>query len=124
MGAKFCLFIGSIYGGLSVVLGAFGAHYLKTRISQEMLTVFEVGVRYQMYHALALCLIGLAGSSLYLSYSALAMTVGTLLFSGSLYLLVFTGVRRFGAITPIGGVFLIIGWVLLAVYSLQMVSDR
>lgn len=123
MSSKICLFMGALLGGLSVLFGAFGAHYLKTRLSQEMLTIFEVGVRYQMYHALALCIIAVAGVSSYLSYSALAMFLGTLLFSGSLYLLVFTEVRQFGAITPIGGLLMTVGWVLLGVYSFQMVSN-
>ena len=91
---------------IAVAAGAFGAHALKARITPEMLAVFEVGVRYQMYHALGLfaCAWGvtkwpgaLAASSGWL------FIAGTVVFSGSLYLLALTGVRALGAITPLGG---------------------
>ncbi len=88
--------LGSIFAGLAVAAGAFGAHSLKTVLSADMLAVFDTAVRYQMYHALALCVLGI------------------LLFSGSLYLLALTGVRWLGALTPLGGVVLMAGWASLA----------
>ena len=113
------LFLGSLFGGLGVVLGAFGAHTLKTRLTQELLAVFETGVRYQMYHALALLFVALVAekrpADRLLTAGGWLLVVGTLLFSGSLYVLVLGGVRWLGAITPVGGTALIIGWFCLAV---------
>lgn len=109
--------IGSISAFLAVVLGAFGAHSLKNRLSPEMLNIFEVGVRYHMYHALALIAVAWAsvrwpsGSIIAAGWLFLA---GTIIFSGSLYLLSMTGLRWLGAITPIGGAAFLLGWLLLA----------
>ncbi|MBI2789101.1 MAG: DUF423 domain-containing protein [Elusimicrobia bacterium] len=95
---------------LAVGLGAFGAHALKARLEPDMLAVFETGVRYQVYHALALLLLAsLRGPS----KAAWCFTVGIALFSGSLYLLALTGVRKWGAVTPIGGVLFLAGWLIL-----------
>ena len=111
------LLIGALAGFTGVTLGAFGAHALRGRLSPEMLVVFETGVRYQMYHALAIIAIGLIvtrmGGWLIVSAGWL-MTAGIVLFSGSLYVLAFTGVTLFGAITPIGGVAFLLGWACLA----------
>jgi uncharacterized membrane protein YgdD (TMEM256/DUF423 family) len=109
---------GAIAGFLAVALGAFGAHALKTRLSPEMLNVFEVGVRYHFYHALALLAVAWActrwpGSLT--SASGWLFIAGIVIFSGSLYLLTFSGMRWFGAITPIGGLAFLAGWVLLIV---------
>ena len=114
---RILLIIGSLFAALSVLLGAFGAHALKNRLSIEDLAIFEIAVRYQMYHALGLLFMGVA--SFYLneklvSIPAYFMILGIIIFSGSLLLLVFTNLRWFGAITPIGGFCLIIGWLLLA----------
>ena len=114
---KSLLIIGSVFAALAVLLGAFGAHGLKNRLSIEDLAIFETAVRYQMYHALGLLLMGLA--SFYLteklvSTPAYFLILGIIVFSGSLFLLVFTNLRWFGAITPIGGLCLIIGWLLFA----------
>ena len=109
--------VGSILAGLGVVFGAFGAHALKASLSSEMLGVFETGVRYQMYHALGLMALAWAISRWpepRLAPAAWLLLAGTAIFSGSLYLLVLTGTRWFGAITPIGGVALIVGWGLVA----------
>ena len=111
------LIIGSLFAALSVLLGAFGAHGLKNRLSMEDLAIFETAVRYQMYHALGILLMGVA--SFYLteklvSIPAYFLILGIIIFSGSLFLLVFTNLRWFGAITPIGGLCLIIGWLILA----------
>ena len=111
------LLIGALAGFTGVTLGAFGAHALRGRLSPEMLAVFETGVRYQIYHALAIIATGLIAARMggWLIVSAgWLLTAGIVLFSGSLYLLVFTGVTRFGAITPIGGVAFLLGWACLA----------
>jgi uncharacterized membrane protein YgdD (TMEM256/DUF423 family) len=111
------LLVGAIAGFLGVGLGAFGAHGLRGRLSPEMLAVFETGVRYHMYHALALLLTSLvmARMSGWLVVTAgWCFTVGILLFSGSLYLLAVTGVTILGAITPLGGLAFLAGWACLA----------
>ncbi|HYE64522.1 MAG TPA: DUF423 domain-containing protein [Pyrinomonadaceae bacterium] len=110
--------IGAVSAFLGVAAGAFGAHGLKSRLSAEMLTVFEVGVRYQMYHAFALIVAAWAQTrwpGALVNTSGWLFLVGTALFSGSLYLLSFTGLRWIGAITPLGGVALLAGWLCLAV---------
>lgn len=108
---------GALFGFLGVGLGAFGAHALKTRLSPEMLGIFEIGVRYQMYHALAMVLVGvvaLSRPSGLLTASGMAFAAGVLVFSGSLYVLALTETRWLGAITPLGGLAFLIGWVLFA----------
>jgi len=112
--------VGAIFGGLSVALGAFGAHLLKDAWAShpERLAWFETGAKYQMYHALAIVLVGLLAlhsSTWCTKLAGFAFSIGILLFSGSLYLLAATEVRVLGAITPFGGVSLMIGWVALAV---------
>jgi uncharacterized membrane protein YgdD (TMEM256/DUF423 family) len=116
--------LGAVLGGVAVAVGAFGAHGLQGRVSPEMLNVFEVGVRYQMYHALALVLLGLfAGRGPApapievppgVGPAAWLFLVGVALFSGSLYALVLTGTRWLGAITPLGGVSFLAGWAMFA----------
>ncbi|HTP09448.1 MAG TPA: DUF423 domain-containing protein [Anaerolineae bacterium] len=118
------LLLGSLSGGLAVALGAFGAHALKARLTADQLTTFETGVRYQMYHALVLLAVALAMTRLsttsLLTLAGWLFVAGTLLFSGSLYLLCFTGKRWLGAITPFGGLAFIAGWVCLALTALGM----
>ncbi len=102
---------------VGVAFGAFGAHALRARVSPEDLAIFETGVRYQMYHALALFAVAWAafrwpGTAVHAA--GWMFMVGVLIFSGSLYVLVLTGTRWLGAITPLGGVALILGWGLLA----------
>jgi uncharacterized membrane protein YgdD (TMEM256/DUF423 family) len=108
---------GSISGGLAVALGAFGAHVLKERLAVDMLANFETGTRYQMYHALALLAVAWAASrwpgSALPSAAGWLFLAGTLLFSGSLYVMALTGLRWMGAITPLGGVALVAGWLCL-----------
>ncbi len=109
--------LGSLLAGLAVVLGAFGAHALRARLTPEDLATFEIGVRYHMYHALALLAVAWAlgrWENSVLTVSGWAFVVGITVFSGSLYVLVLTGQRWLGAVTPIGGVALIVGWALLA----------
>lgn len=111
------LVLGAVSAFIGVAAGAFGAHGLKSRLSEEMLNTFEVGVRYQMYHALALIAVAWAQTrwpGTLLTTSGWLFVAGTLLFSGSLYLLSLTGVRWLGAITPLGGLAFLGGWLCLA----------
>jgi len=106
--------IGGVLAFLAVALGAFGAHGLEGRLSLEELATYETAVRYQMYHALALVLLALASAAVPGFRSRLAgwaFTVGILVFSGSLYVLVLTGHRWLGAVTPLGGVAFLVGWI-------------
>lgn len=108
--------IGSLSACLAVAAGAFGAHALKSRLSADLLDIFEIGVRYQMYHALALLSVAWACSrwpGSLTTASGWLFVIGTVIFSGSLYILSMSGVRWFGAITPIGGVAFLAGWVCL-----------
>lgn len=109
--------VGSILAGIAVAAGAFGAHGLKGRIEPQLLEAFATGARYQMSHALAL--LGVAwGVNRWpqagLDLGGWLIAAGTIVFSGSLYLMALTGTRWLGAITPIGGVFMIAGWAVLA----------
>lgn len=117
------LMIAALSGGLSVAAGAFGAHALRARVEPRLLDVFETGARYQMYHALALVavawVVSRAPSSLATSAGWL-FVAGTVVFSGSLYAMTFSGIRALGAITPIGGVCFIAGWVCLALAARQL----
>jgi uncharacterized membrane protein YgdD (TMEM256/DUF423 family) len=111
------LVLGSLFAGAAVALGAFGAHALRGRLSPAMLDVFETGVRYQMYHALALLAVAGAAARWPGAGAAAAgwlFVAGTLLFSGSLYVLTLTGARWLGAVTPLGGAAFILGWLVLA----------
>jgi uncharacterized membrane protein YgdD (TMEM256/DUF423 family) len=115
---KLFLIIGALSAALSVTLGAFGAHALKASLTPELLDTFETGVRYQIYHAFAILVVAFAltrWSSNLVGIAGWAFLAGTILFSGSLYLLALTNTRWLGAITPLGGVAFIAGWILLAV---------
>jgi uncharacterized membrane protein YgdD (TMEM256/DUF423 family) len=110
--------LGALSGALAVMLGAFGAHALRERLTPQLLDTFETGVRYEMYHALAIMFVAFALTRWQSNWIPLAgwwFVVGTLLFSGSLYLLALTGQRWLGAVTPFGGIAFIAGWILLAV---------
>ena len=118
---KTFLLVGAVAGFLAVALGAFGAHGLRSRLSPDMLAVFETAVRYHMYHALAILLVALMLGRFdgwMFRAAGWAFAVGVVLFSGSLYLLAVTGVTILGAITPIGGVAFLAGWLLLIIASL------
>lgn len=110
--------VGAVLAGVGVALGAFGAHGLRGRVEPALLDVFETGVRYHMYHALALLAVGLAAargvSSPLLTAAGWALVIGIVVFSGSLYAMTLSGARWLGAITPIGGVAFLAGWLLLA----------
>ncbi len=112
------MFVGAVMGAVGVAIGAFGAHGLRGRLSPDMLAVFETGVRYHMYHALAI----MATAALFPRVDGRAVVVagwcfagGIVLFSGSLYALALSGVTILGAVTPLGGVLFLIGWISLAV---------
>lgn len=120
--AKLWLALGSGFGALAVMLGAFGAHALKQRLGPEMQAVWRTAVDYHVYHALALLAVGLLARQANLPGLTLAgagFAAGILVFSGSLYLLALTGIRGLGAITPIGGTLLIVGWIALLVTVLR-----
>jgi uncharacterized membrane protein YgdD (TMEM256/DUF423 family) len=111
------LAIGAVLGMCAVILGAFGAHGLEKLVDARQLQRFHTGVEYQFYHALALVLVGLLQMHFthrLLDYAGYAFIVGTLLFSGSLYLYVMTGIVKIAMITPIGGVAFILGWLFFA----------
>ncbi len=109
--------IGALSGAIGVAAGAFGAHALRDKVEPRLLEVFETAARYQMYHALALVGVGLLIArwpSALATSAGWLFVAGTVFFSGSLYAMTFTGIRALGAITPIGGVCFIAGWVCLA----------
>jgi uncharacterized membrane protein YgdD (TMEM256/DUF423 family) len=114
---KTFLFIGALMGGVGVAVGAFGAHGLRGRLTPEMLAIFETGVRYQLYHALAIVLVAavmprLDGRAVVVA--GWGFLTGIVIFSGSLYALALSGVTTLGAVTPIGGLAFLIGWAALA----------
>lgn len=118
--SQLALIFGSIFGGLAIILGAFGAHLLKKKLTSEQLQSFETGVKYQMYHAIVLLILGfnLDISATINAYIIYAFIIGTILFSFSIYGLVLSSAKNkklkfLGPITPLGGLFLVAGWVLL-----------
>lgn len=126
--ARVWLTLGAVYGLLTVSLGAFGAHGLRGRVVDELLVTWGTGADYLAFHALALLACGLLtlhvpGSRL-IRAAAWCFALGSLVFSGSLFLLVLSGVRALGAITPFGGFLLICGWGLLALGSWRGLAPR
>lgn len=117
--AKLFLALGCINAMLVVLIGAFGAHGLKARLTVENMAVFQTGVQYHLYHAVGLILLGLIALQIpitpYLRWSGWLMLVGIVLFSGSLYALSITNIRWLGMITPFGGLAFIIAWLLLTI---------
>lgn len=107
MQSRTTLRLAGICGASAVLLGAFGAHGLKNVLSEGQLTIYETGVRYHAYHALALLACGVRGS---LRFAPWCLLVGILVFSGSLYALALTDIRWLGAITPLGGLAFVAGW--------------
>jgi uncharacterized membrane protein YgdD (TMEM256/DUF423 family) len=119
---KILLSLAACSAMISVVLGAFAAHGLKSKLSETLLNTFQTGVQYQMYHSLALILLAILYRQVpqsLLFYSAGFMFAGIILFSGSLYMLALTQLKWFGPITPIGGVCFIVGWALLIAAALK-----
>lgn len=116
------LALGAGLAGLAVAIGAFGAHGLRATLSAQDLATFETGVRYHMYHALALLAVAWVADrwpGTAVTASGWAFLLGILVFSGSLYVLVLSGQRWLGAVTPLGGVAFLVGWILLAWAALR-----
>lgn len=114
---KLFLLAGSVLGMLGVGLGAFGAHAFKAMLeSTGRLDTYETGIKYMFYHALALVLVGILAKDFTaktLTYSGYSFIFGTIIFTGSLLLICFTGIKIFGAVAPIGGTLMLLGWALL-----------
>jgi uncharacterized membrane protein YgdD (TMEM256/DUF423 family) len=114
--AKLFFILGGVNAALVVMLGAFGAHGLKTKISAEMLAVYQTGVHYHLFHALGLLVVGVVATqivdSVYLRWAGRLMLTGIILFSGSLYIMSVGGVRWLGMVTPFGGLVFIAAWIL------------
>jgi uncharacterized membrane protein YgdD (TMEM256/DUF423 family) len=128
LASRWVLSAGAGLALLAVVLGAFAAHGLKAVLDAQQLTLFETASRYQMYHALALLAVGMMltnpqFSRSLLKLAALAFILGIILFSGSLYLLALVGVSWLGAITPLGGIAFLVGWLVMMVAALKPVRQ-
>ena len=115
--------LGAAFGLLGVAAGAFGAHALRGRLSEELMAVFRTAVEYQFYHVAALLAVGLLARQApgpWLSASGVGFAFGVVVFSGSLYILALSGVRAWGAVTPIGGLALMVGWLCLIVHVARL----
>jgi len=122
---KIFLKAGAISGALAVVLGAFGAHILKTLIAPDMLEVYKTGIQYQVYHTFALLVTAILmkfNPSQTLKWSGYLFIAGIIVFSGFLYLLAITGIKVLGMIVPIGGLMFVAGWICLLVHSIKIRS--
>jgi len=116
------MFIGALFGALAVTLGAFGAHALKKQFDDYQLSIWQTAVEYHFIHAVLLVLIGYflkSSDGIWLKVSAWNVSLGILFFSGSLYALALTKVKMLGAMTPIGGLMFIVGWICLAGWALK-----
>ena len=114
---KLYIIIGSVFAALAILFGAFGSHALKEKLSLEELEIYDIATRYLMFHALGIFGIGILGyqvPSQILIIPFLLMAFGILIFSGSLYLISLSGYKKLGMVTPIGGLALIISWIMLA----------
>jgi len=122
------LLLGSCCAFVGVAMGAFGAHVLKTMMSPELLVVYQTGVTYQMWHAMALICVALISqsnlSSIFLNCAGWLFFTGIVLFSGSLYLLALLNIKWLGMITPVGGICFLGGWLLLVVCSVKNHSNK
>ncbi|MCE0493050.1 DUF423 domain-containing protein [Vibrio salinus] len=126
--SRYFLSVGAFFGATGVILGAFAAHGLKGALSPYLLDVFKTGVFYQLIHSIALILAcvlsfmtsGNPEAQKYFNRSGFCFTIGILCFSGSLYLLAMTGVKWFGPVTPVGGLFFIIGWIMILIAAFKM----
>ncbi|RNF40070.1 DUF423 domain-containing protein [Planococcus salinus] len=122
---KFFLIAGAVNALLSVAFGAFGAHMLEGRVADKYLATWQTAVQYQMFHSIGLMVVALLMSSTLigqlgsLSWAGYLMLAGIVIFSGSLYVLSLTGISVLGAITPIGGVAFIAGWVMLIIAAVK-----
>ena len=120
--------IGAFFGALSVILGAFGAHVLKTTLlSSGRMETYETAIKYLFYHSLALILVGILHKEFtnkWINYSGNCFIIGTIIFSGSLLLLCFSGLKAMGAVAPIGGTFLVLAWVFLFWGFSKKINDK
>jgi uncharacterized membrane protein YgdD (TMEM256/DUF423 family) len=126
--SRYIFACGALLALLAVMLGAFGAHALKSSLDSYALSIFETAARYQMTHAIALLIVGVTGmigvlEQRWLNWAALAFGAGIIFFCGSLYLLAFSGVKWLGAITPLGGLMLMSGWLLLSIAAFKKTRD-
>lgn len=125
--ARLFILLGSVNAALAVILGAFGAHMLKARLSPEMLNVYQVGSHYHFYHAIGMLVVGLLAAQIHndaaVQLSGFLMLGGIVLFCGSLYLLAVTGLTWLGAVAPLGGLAFIAAWVVLAVAVLRATTS-
>ena len=123
--ARWFLLLGAANAALAVLLGAFGAHSLKTQLAADMMAVYQTGLQYHLFHSLGLLAVGLVAlhlsDSRWLRWSGWLMLAGIVIFSGSLYVLSTTGWRWLGAVTPLGGLSFIVAWVLFAVALVKRV---
>jgi uncharacterized membrane protein YgdD (TMEM256/DUF423 family) len=129
MSQRYLLMVAAFLGALSVALGAFGAHGLKSRLAPEQLQVFETGVRYMFYHVLAMFLLAVFPNQSemhYITYAALFFMAGILFFSGSLFLLSCRDIlgivswKWLGPVTPVGGLFFVLGWISIMMHAIRM----
>ena len=121
--SKIFIILGSLNAFLAVALGAFGAHRLQSKLTEQMLATYQTGVKYHMMHALGLILIGIisrwTSASVLINWSGWFICAGIVLFSGSLYLLSISGIRWLGDVTPLGGLSFLAGWILLAIAAFK-----
>lgn len=121
---KFIMLFGAINGFLAVALGAFGAHGLEGKISEKALNAWEKAVTYQMFHAIALFIVGIISTkieTISITWAGIFFAIGIVLFSGSLYAYATTGIKQLAIITPFGGVFFLIGWIILGYVIVRFV---
>ena len=121
---KLYIITGSVFAALAILFGAFGAHALKEKLTPEQLEIYDIATRYLMFHALGIFAIGILGyqvPSKILTLPLLLMVLGILIFSGSLYLISLAGYKKLGMVTPIGGLALIISWLMVA-YNIYKIS--
>ena len=125
--ARVFLVLGAINSILAIILGAFGSHILEMTLTDKMLSTFQLGVNYQLYHSLALILTGLTVQKIcdsLIFISGWLFFIGIFMFSGSLYLISLTGITAIGVITPIGGILWILAWALFAIAVLKNGRDK
>lgn len=124
----FFIIAGAVNAAIAVIFGAFGAHALKEKLSEKYLAIWETAVQYQMFHALGLIIIGILMSSsllgpiTQLNWAGYLLLAGIIIFSGSLYVLSLSGIGILGAITPIGGVAFIAGWIMLIIAATKFAN--
>lgn len=126
--SRFFIVIGAALAALSVIIGAFGAHALSAQLTERGAAIWDTGVQYQMLHSVALIIVGilllLLNSKKFLHFAGFAFLIGTILFSGSLYLIALLTIKNLGLITPLGGLFFVVGWLLLVCAAMASTRVR